>query len=203
MDLSGRGVYVITNGPRDDLIDAVTAAIRGGAKVVQYRDKSGDDTRRLDEARRLAAVCASHRVPLLVNDDLELACLSGADGVHLGRDDSDIAVARARLGRSAIIGASCYASIERARQLAAAGADYLAFGAFFASPTKPHAQRAKPALLRVARSLGLPLVAIGGVTADNAHPLIEAGADFVAVISAVFDADDVETATRRIAALFP
>lgn len=203
MELSGRGVYVITNGPRDDLIDAVTAAIRGGARVVQYRDKSGDDTRRLDEARRLAAVCASHRVPLLVNDDLELACLSGADGVHLGRDDSDIAVARARLGRSAIIGASCYASIERARQLAAAGADYLAFGAFFASPTKPHAQRAEPALLRLARSLGLPLVAIGGVTADNAHPLIEAGADFVAVISAVFDADDVETATRRIAALFP
>lgn len=203
MGLSGRGVYVITNGPRDDLIDAVTAAIRGGARLVQYRDKSGDDTRRLDEARRLAAVCATHGVPLLVNDDIELACLSGADGVHLGRDDSDIAVARGRLGRSAIIGASCYASIERARQLAAAGADYLAFGAFFASPTKPHAQRAAPELLRVAKSLGLPLVAIGGITADNALPLIEAGADFLAVISAVFDADDIETATRRFAVLFP
>ena len=203
MSLTGRGVYAITDGPRVDLLAAVAAAVAGGARVVQYRDKTSDRARRLEEARALTALCAAHDVPLIVNDDIELAAAARAHGVHLGADDVAIATARARLGASAIIGVSCYASYARARQLAADGADYLAFGAFHRSPTKPDAPIASPQLLHDARALGLPLVAIGGITPDNAPPLIAAGADFLAVISSVFGANDIEAATRRIAMLFP
>jgi thiamine-phosphate pyrophosphorylase len=141
-------------------------------------------------------------MPLIVNDDVELAAGIGAAGVHLGEDDADIAAARSRLGNGAIIGVSCYDSLERARDLAAAGADYLAFGAFFPSPTKPQARRATPDLLRAARAFGKPLVAIGGITPDNAADLIAAGADFVAVVSGVFGQPDVTDAARRYASLF-
>lgn len=199
--LPAGGLYAISDGPRSDLLEACAAALRGGAAVLQYRDKSTDHARRQAEAAALAALCAPLRVPLIVNDDVELAARVGC-GVHLGADDADIASARARLGAAAVIGASCYDSIERARQLAAAGADYLAFGAFFASPTKPAARRASLGLLRDARPLGLPLVAIGGITPDNAPDLIAAGADFVAVISGVFGAAALESAARRYAALF-
>lgn len=197
-----RGLYAITDGPRADLIEACDAALDGGARVLQYRDKSGDAARRLREAQALQALCARHGVPLIVNDDVELAAAVGAAGVHLGEDDAAVDAARARLGAQAIVGASCYDSIERARRLAAAGADYLAFGAFFASPTKPLARRASADLLRAAKPLGRPLVAIGGITPDNAAPLIDAGADCVAVISALFGAADVRAAARRFAALF-
>ena len=196
-----RGLYAITNGPRADLIDACAAAIEGGAVILQYRDKTSDRARRRDEASALAALCARQRVPLIVNDDVELAAEIGAAGVHLGEGDADIAAARNRLGGGAIIGVSCYDSLERARDLAA-GAEYLAFGAFFASPTKPQARRATPDLLRAARAFGKPLVAIGGITPDNAAPLIAVGADFVAVISGVFGEDDVADAARRYANLF-
>jgi thiamine-phosphate pyrophosphorylase len=148
----------------------------------------------------LAALCANHRVPLIVNDDVDLAAAIGAAGVHLGKDDADIAAARSRLGSGAIIGVSCYDSLERARDLA--GADYLAFGAFFVSPTKPSARRAAPDLLHAARAFGKPLVAIGGITPDNAPALVAAGADFVAAISGVFGQSDVEDAARRYATLF-
>jgi thiamine-phosphate pyrophosphorylase len=197
-----RGLYAISDGPRADLLDACAAALAGGAAVLQYRDKTAEHDRRLHEARALQALCARHRVPLIVNDDIGLAVASGAAGVHLGEGDAPIDEARARLGRNAIIGVSCYDSLARARQFAAAGADYLAFGAFYPSPTKPHARVATPHLLREANALGLPLVAIGGITHDNAPLLIEAGADAVAVISALFGAPDVRAAARRFADLF-
>ena len=195
------GLYAISDGPRRDLVDVCAAALRGGAAVLQYRDKSADDTRRHQEAAALAALCAEFRVPLIVNDDVELAAALGA-GVHLGEHDGDIAAARARLGPHAIVGVSCYNELERARTAAAAGADYLAFGAFFPSPTKPNARRADTALLAAARTFGLPQVAIGGLTPDNAAPVIAAGADFVAAISGVFGTPDVEAAAARYAALF-
>jgi thiamine-phosphate pyrophosphorylase len=197
-----RGLYAITDGPRVDLVDACAVALGGGAAVLQYRDKTADRARRRDEAITLAALCARHRVPLIINDDVELAAEAGAAGVHLGENDADIAAARIRLGSDAIIGASCYDSLERARGLAAVGADYLAFGAFFPSPTKPNARRATPDLLRAALAFGKPLVAIGGITPDNARPLIAAGADFVAAISGVFGQSDVADAAHRYATLF-
>ena len=197
-----RGLYAITDGPRDDLIEVCALAIEGGAAMLQYRDKTTDRERRHAEAAALARLCAQRGVPLIVNDDVELAATAGADGVHLGEDDEGIAAARARLGAHALIGVSCYDSIERARTLAVQRPDYLAFGAFFPSPTKPLARRASAATLREARTLGLPLVAIGGITADNARSLIDAGADAVAVISAVFGARDVRAAAARFAQLF-
>lgn len=196
------GLYAISDGPRPDLLDACAAALEGGAAVLQYRDKTGGHERRLREAHALQALCARHGVPLIVNDDIGLAAAIGAAGVHLGEGDAPIGEARTRLGRDAIIGVSCYDSSERARQFAALGADYLAFGAFFPSPTKPGARAAAPHLLRDAKALGVPLVAIGGITHDNAPVLIEAGADAVAIISALFGAPDVRAAARRFADLF-
>jgi thiamine-phosphate pyrophosphorylase len=200
--LTRNGLYAITDGPRDDLIPACESAIDGGAVLLQYRDKTSDSARRLAEARALADLCAQRRVALIVNDDVELALASAAAGVHLGEDDADIGHARATLGPCAIVGVSCYDSLDRARTLAAAGADYVAFGAFHASPTKPHARRPTPALLREAKALGIPLVAIGGITAENGVGLVEAGANYLAVISAVFGASDVRAAARSFAALF-
>ncbi len=200
--LQGCGLYAITDGPRADLLGAVRQALEGGARLLQYRDKTADAPRRLDEAHALRALCRTHGAALIVNDDVALAAAVGADGVHLGREDGELAAARATLGERAIIGVSCYNSLERARALAGAGADYLAFGAFFPSPTKPHAPRATPELLRQAAALGRPLVAIGGITPDNAPSLVAAGADYLAVISALFRADDVRAAAQRIAALY-
>jgi thiamine-phosphate pyrophosphorylase len=200
--LPARGLYAITDGPRPDLRAAVERALEGGAAIVQYRDKSGDGERRRAEGADLLALCRRFGVPLIVNDDVELAATIGADGVHLGEDDGGIDTARKRLGAAAIIGVSCYDSLDLARQLAGAGADYLAFGAFFPSPTKPLARHARADLLRDAKAFGLPLVAIGGITPDNAQPLIEAGADFVAAISGVFAASDPFAAARRYANLF-
>ena len=200
--LTRNGLYAITDGPRDDLLAACEAAIDGGAVLLQYRDKTDDAARRLAEARALAELCARRRIALIVNDDIDLALASGAMGVHLGEDDGDIARARAKLGPCAIVGVSCYDSLDRARLLAAAGADYLAFGAFHPSPTKPNARTATPALLREAKPLGVPLVAIGGITAANGATLIDAGASYLAVISAVFGTRDVRGAARSFAALF-
>ncbi|MGH8171734.1 MAG: thiamine phosphate synthase [Rhodanobacteraceae bacterium] len=199
--LPPRGLYAITDGPRADLLEVCDGAIAGGAAMLQYRDKTRDDARRRSEVQALAALCARHRIPLIVNDDVALAAAVGA-GVHLGEDDADIASARARLGPDAIIGVSCYDSLDRAHTLADAGADYLAFGAFFVSPTKPNARVATPELLREAKLLNRPLVAIGGITAANGTMLIEAGADFLAVISGVFGAQDVQAAAQSIATLF-
>ncbi len=197
-----RGLYAITDGPRGNLLAAAEAALAGGARGLQYRDKSTDHDRRHAEAVALQALCLAHGVPLIINDDIALAAAVGAAGVHLGEQDAEIAAARTRLGPGAIIGVSCYDSLPRARQLAAAGADYLAFGAFFPSPTKPNARHATASLLRDAAALGLPRVAIGGITPDNGGALIDAGADLLAVISGVFGAADVRAAARRYADLF-
>ncbi|HJP97706.1 MAG TPA: thiamine phosphate synthase [Rhodanobacteraceae bacterium] len=196
------GLYAITDGPRADLCDVARAALDGGAAVLQYRDKTRDRDRRLREARALAELCARFRRPLMVNDDAELARATGAVGVHLGEDDPGIGDARSILGCGAIIGVSCYDSLVRARDAAAAGADYLAFGAFFPTTSKAVTRRATPRLLREARGMGLPLVAIGGITPDNGRSLIAAGADFLAAISGVFGAGDIRAAARRYAAAF-
>jgi thiamine-phosphate pyrophosphorylase len=181
----------------------VAAALRGGARLVQYRDKSDDNARRLDEATALAALCREQGALLLINDDVELAAASGAHGVHLGKDDVEIATARRRLPGDGLIGISCYNQLERARQAADQGADYVAFGSFFPSPTKPHAARAELDLLRCARlELSLPVVAIGGISPENGAALVRAGADMLAVISAVFAAPDITAAARAFAPCF-
>lgn len=201
--LPNRGLYAITDGPRAGLLDAVAQALAGGVRLLQYRDKTADTTRRHAEAVALKRLCDVHGAPLIVNDDVALAAAVSAAGVHLGRDDGDVAAARAVLGDGAIIGVSCYDSRALADAAVKAGADYVAFGAFFPSPTKPHAVRASLELLRQSAALGVPRVAIGGITPDNAPSLVEAGADFLAVVSAVFGADDVRAAAQRFARLYP
>lgn len=200
-----RGLYAVTGETSSpgELADQVARAIRGGAALIQYRDKSGAAARRRQAAATLLELCRSAGVPLIVNDDVALARLIGADGVHLGRDDAPLADARAALGPKAIIGVSCYNTLERALRARDAGADYVAFGSFFPSSTKPAAVRAGFDLLRAARSrIDLPIVAIGGITPENGAQLIEAGADLLAVIHGVFGAPDPEHAARRYAALF-
>lgn len=199
-----RGVYLLTRPSASPLAlhDTVAAALDAGVVLVQYRDKSDDAQRRHAEATLLARACAARAVPLMINDDVALAAAVGAAGVHVGEHDASLAAARAALGPDAIVGVSCYDDAGRAATLAAAGADYLAFGSFFPSPTKPHARRASLDLLTGAARHGLPRVAIGGITADNAEPLVAAGADLVAVISAVFDAPDPARAVRAFDHLF-
>ncbi|MCU0935768.1 MAG: thiamine phosphate synthase [Gammaproteobacteria bacterium] len=201
-----RGLYAVTDGldrPIEALIALVELAVLGGAVVVQYRDKSGDAARRAREAGALRELCRAHGVPLLVNDDVELARSVGADGVHLGRDDLPLADARARLGPAAVIGASCYADPARAIAAEAAGADYVAFGRFFPSRTKPLATPASVAMLAAVRPrLRVPVVAIGGITPENAPALIAAGADLLAVVQGVFGDPDPHAAATRFATLF-
>lgn len=200
------GLYVITDAdclPPARLLDGVAQALAGGARLVQYRDKSDDHARRLAQAKALTALCRRHGTPLIVNDDIALARDSGADGVHLGRDDGDISVAREWLGPEAVIGVSCYDDWSRARTAADAGADYVAFGSFFESSTKPNAVRADLDLLRRAKQqLSCPAAAIGGVTPANGAELVAAGAAMLAVIRGVFAADDIAAAAADYAALF-
>lgn len=197
-----RGLYAITDGPRADLLDAVAQALAGGARLLQYRDLSTDTVRRHAEATALRRLCRAHGVPLIIDHDIALALAVGADGVHLGRDDDDPRAVRAALGEHAIIGVSCYGSLPRAQAAARAGASYVSFGAFFPSPTKPLAARVPIDLLRQSAALGVPRVAIGGITPDNGASLVEAGADYLAAITAVFAAADVRTAAQRFADLY-
>jgi thiamine-phosphate pyrophosphorylase len=196
------GLYAITDGPRDDLPEVVAQALAGGARLLQYRDKSVDAARRHVEALALKQLCRRGGVPLIINDDVALARAVGADGVHLGREDDDLASARAMLGEHAIIGVSCYDSLQRAQSAARAGASYIAFGAFFPSSTKPLAPHAPIDLLRQSAAFGVPRVAIGGITPDNGASLVEAGADYLAVVSAVFAAADVRAAAQRFTDLY-
>ena len=201
-----RGLYAIADTeylPRARLPAAVEHAIQGGARLIQYRDKKGDRATRRGQAEELARLCRRHGVPLIVNDDVDLAADSGADGVHLGRDDAPVAGARRRLGPRAVIGVSCYNELERALAAESQGADYVAFGSFHPSRTKPRAVRATPELLRAARKkLRLPIVAIGGVTPENGAELIAAGADALAAAEGVFNQPDVRAAAERYASLF-
>lgn len=196
-----RGLYVLTDAaccqPGGEA--RLAAALAGRPGLLQLRCKEGLSEAR---ARALVALAHDHGVPVIINDDAHLARVAGADGVHLGRGDGDVPSARALLGPRAIIGVSCYGDLERARVLASEGADYLAFGRFFPSRTKPHAVQANPDLLRQARVFGKPLVAIGGILPDNAPALIAAGASLVAVIDGVFGQPDITAAVRAYQALF-
>jgi thiamine-phosphate pyrophosphorylase len=198
------GLYAIT--PEEPstrrLLKLAESVLDQGIALMQYRNKGTDPMLRLEQALGLKLMCLSYGVPLIVNDDVALARAMQADGVHLGQSDGDLAAAREELGRDALIGVSCYASIERAQIAKSKGADYLAFGAFFDTPTKPDAARAEPALLREAKRLGLPLVAIGGIQPDNVHILREAGADLIAVISGLWGARDPSEAACAYVAAF-
>lgn len=206
MNLSG--LYVVTPTPADAtstgvLTEQVSAALAGGARIVQYRDKTRDAFRRRERAAALAALCRRRGVPLIVNDDVDLALAVAADGVHLGRDDCDPGTARRLLGAARLIGVSCYNDFDLALAAVDAGADYVAFGSFYPSPSKPRAVRADPDLLRRGRrTLPTPVVAIGGITPENGAALLEAGADALAVVSAVFGQTDIRAAARRFANLF-
>lgn len=192
-----KGLYLITpDEPDATRLLARVAPLLPFAACVQYRNKRADAALRERQARDLRSLCRDAGVPLIVNDDAALAARIDAEGVHLGEHDGDVAAARALLGDGAIIGVSCYDELARAEIAVRAGADYVAFGAFFPSPTKPHARRASPALLQAAARFDMPRVAIGGITPDNARPLIAAGADLIAVISGVFDAPDPIAAAR-------
>ncbi|MEW5756232.1 MAG: thiamine phosphate synthase [Pseudomonadota bacterium] len=200
-----RGLYVITDREllANRLIEAVEEALRGGARIVQYRDKGADQARREHEAKALLALCRRYHVSLLINDDVDLAQRVGADGVHLGQEDLALTEARARLGEQAMIGVSCYNRLDLAQAAQEAGADYVAFGRFFSSQTKPNAVQASLDLLRQAkRELRIPVAAIGGVTPENGRSLVEAGADMLAVIHGVFGPANIEATAARYAALF-
>lgn len=200
------GLYVLTDTgllPGEKLLSGVEAAIRGGAKLVQYRDKSPDHARREREARALLDLCRKHEVTFIVNDDVALAQRIAADGVHIGRDDGSLEQARVQLGPHAIIGVSCYDSLQRATDAAHAGADYVVFGSFFASPSKPDAVTSPLSLLGTARRLlSIPVCAIGGIQPEHGAELLAAGADMLAVISGVFAAADIQRAASEYAQLF-
>lgn len=201
-----RGLYAITDSKllsSEQLVEAVAFAIQGGAQMIQYRNKSGNAEQRQWEASDLNNMCRPLGIPLIINDDVEMAAQVFAAGVHLGKDDADITAARAKLGPRAIIGVSCYNNIESALAAEQAGADYVAFGSFFPSRVKPEAVKAELALLHEAKQkLKIPVVAIGGITADNGRQLVEAGADMLAVITEVFGQADIRAAAEKFANLF-
>ncbi|AZL66846.1 MULTISPECIES: thiamine phosphate synthase [Pseudomonas] len=194
-----RGLYAITDSQllAGRFLSHVEAALEGGVCLLQYRDKSDDAARRLREAEALMTLCERYGTQLIINDDAELAARLGV-GVHLGQTDGPLTPARALLGRQAIIGSTCHASLELAQQAAKEGANYVAFGRFFNSVTKPGAPAASVDLLEQARAqVKLPIAVIGGITLDNAAPLVAHGADLLAVIHGLFGADSAQEVTRR------
>lgn len=203
MHFPNRGLYAISqceHKSAEQIINDVAAAIRGGVKVVQYRDKNPQDARQLAQA--LVNLCHHHGIPLLINDDIDLAEAVNADGVHLGKDDDDVNFARQLLGVNAIIGVSCYNSLERALAAQADGASYVAFGRFFPSNSKPLASPATINTLSSAKQvINIPIVAIGGILPDNGGQLLAAGADLLAVIGGIF-AGEPEQSARAYQPLF-
>lgn len=199
-----KGLYAITPDCSDtqELLNKVRFALEGGAGVLQYRNKSADATLRQLQAEALRELTGEFGVPLIINDDARLAATVEADGVHIGAADDTLDMARALLGRDKIIGVSCYNRLSLARQAVAAGADYVAFGAFFPSSIKPDAEVADVELLHQTRILGVPRVAIGGIDAANGAALVRAGADALAVISALWYAPDIAQAATDISNLF-
>ncbi|CAG4885159.1 Thiamine-phosphate synthase [Georgfuchsia toluolica] len=199
-----RGLYAVT--PDDYLLPRLSAmvgaALQGGVKLVQYRNKTAAPPLRRAQAAELLRICRAAGARLIVNDDLALALEIGADGVHLGRDDGDPVATRSSLGPDKILGVSCYNELSRAEAAAAAGADYLAFGAVFASHTRPDAVNAPLSLLTEAKRFGLPLAAIGGITLGTAGSVIEAGADMLAVITDLFDTMNIATRATEYQDLF-
>ena len=193
-------LYAITDShllPGDKLFSGVEAALDSGCKWIQYRDKSQDTTRRLQDAQALLALCDQYAAKLIINDDVALAKKIGAHGVHLGQGDGSVIAARRILHRDAIIGVTCHDSIELAKKAAQEGADYVAFGRFFPSNTKPDARPAPLSLIGEARAeLGsIPIAVIGGITLENAHLVISAGADLIAVCENLFSAENIAVQT--------
>ncbi|WP_181298054.1 thiamine phosphate synthase [Pseudomonas sp. Q2-TVG4-2] len=199
-DTKLRGLYAITDSKLladGRLLPYAEAALKGGARLLQYRDKSDDDKRRIREAEALRELCERHGAQLIINDDAELAARLGV-GLHLGQEDGSLSVARALLGRTAVIGATCHARLDLAEQAAHEGASYVAFGRFFDSNTKPGAPAATLELLEQARQrITLPITVIGGVTLENAPDLIARGASLVAVVHALFAAESASEVERR------
>lgn len=203
--LPRRGLYAVTTERLGDavLLEAVASALRGGIVLLQFRDKRPPSDTRKALAQQLCVLCHAAGVPFVVNDDVALAQAVGADGVHLGKDDAQIAEARAALGPAAIVGISCYDSVARARAAQAAGASYVAFGRFFPSASKPQAAPAAFDTLRQAKAeLRVPIVAIGGITPSNGSALVEAGADLLAVIEGLFGQKGVEETAKAYSRLF-
>lgn len=200
-----RGLYVIadTGIIVKDLVRTVTEAIEGGARVVQYRDKSDNAAKRSSDSIALRDLCRQHGVTFIINDDIKLARQVNADGIHLGKADADITSARQQLGVDFVVGVSCYNELERGRSAIAAGASYIAFGSFYPSTIKPDAVQASKALLTQAKQeFTVPIVAIGGITPENGARLVAAGADALAVITGVFKTDDIRGSAKRYAELF-
>jgi len=200
------GLYVITDPTLtadDELIKKVALAIAGGARIIQYRNKHAEPDHCAQELIALRELCHHHDATLLINDDVQLAKLVGADGVHLGQQDLDLANARQLLGPDAIIGITCHDSLELAKTAVTGGADYIAFGRFFPSKSKPDAPPAKVDILEQAHTeLNIPIVAIGGITPSNGDILLRHGADMLAVIHGVFGQADIELAAKKYAHLF-
>jgi thiamine-phosphate pyrophosphorylase len=199
------GLYAITPDILDtnELLRCVQLALRGGACVLQYRNKAADTALKLAQAHALRQLAREFGATFIVNDEAGLAAQVDADGVHLGGDDGSVAAARALLGSSKIIGVSCYNRLSLAHEAVRQGADYVAFGAFFSSSVKPVAVKADVVLLQAARmELDVPIVAIGGITQQNAATLIDAGASAVAVISALWNAPDIEVSAHGFSTLF-
>ncbi|MDX1492050.1 MAG: thiamine phosphate synthase [Pseudohongiellaceae bacterium] len=204
--ISLRGVYAITDAallPADVLYSRVEEALQAGLCLLQYRNKKDDWDARLKEAKALVELCQRYSTPLLINDDLDLCQAAGADGVHLGQGDSTLTLARETLGADAIIGITCHDKIALAEQAQRNGASYVAFGRFFASKTKPEAPPADISILQEASSkLNIPIVAIGGINAENGASLLQAGADALAVINYVFGHNDTNTRVQQLNSLF-
>jgi thiamine-phosphate pyrophosphorylase len=198
-----KGLYAITpdTTSTDALARIADEALRGGIDFLQYRNKLAGASLRKEQAQMLLRMARAFNVPLIVNDDVALAAQIDADGAHVGRDDGEVSAARRALPGK-LLGASCYASLEAARAAIADGADHVAFGSVFSSVTKPGATRVPLELFSRARNLGVPLIAIGGITLDNAGLAVSAGADCIAVISDLFGAPDIAGRAARYRSIF-
>lgn len=201
-----RGLYAITDEkllPRERFETDVEAALKGGARIIQYRDKSNDNDKQFSQATRLRELCDQYHALLIINDDIQLAKYVRADGVHLGEHDANIEQARKNLGDDAIIGVSCYNQLRAGIEAENEGADYVAFGSMYSSPTKPNARKAELQLLKTAKlTLKLPVCAIGGIDINNAADIVQHDADMIAVISGVFAQQNIERAAQQLAALY-
>ena len=206
MNFEMKGIYAITdtaNYSSQIMLAKTDEILRSGARILQYRNKQADEKTRITEATQLYELCRHYSVPLIINDDISLAISIGADGIHLGKSDLSIPAARKQLGSKAIIGCSCYNDLDRAHNAVNDGANYIAFGAFFPSPTKPDAVRATPELInQIKQKYDLPVVAIGGITTENGQSLIDAGADMLAVVSGLYASDNPFNTTRKYINLF-
>lgn len=201
-----RGLYVITDCQRlgfKEVLARTEAILQAGVAAIQYRDKDASTNTRISRAGELHNLCKKYHTPLIINDDIEACLASGAEGLHIGSEDTDCRQARDRLMSATILGVSCYNSLDRARTAHSEGADYLAFGAFFPTDSKEQTVPATTELLRNAKAtLDLPVAAIGGITPENCLPLLEAGADLLAIIGAAYQADDPGAVVRRFNKLF-